>query len=203
MRINRKIDPRIHYKKIEDLVHIPKIVRVTEFDEPSLEKFAEQMTEAQNSCQPIIPIVIDSYGGQAYALTGMLSVIDNCSVPVATICQSKAMSCGAILFAYGTEGYRFMDPNSTLMIHDVAAMNFGKIEELKSSTKQCELLNKTMYSRLAKNIGKPEDYILKLITEHKHADWYLTAKDAKKHNIANHLRIPEFEIEMKLNIQFK
>lgn len=203
MKINRKIDPRIHYKKIEDLIHIPKIVRVTEFDEPSLDKFAEQMAEAQNSCQPIIPIVIDSYGGQAYALTGMLSIIDNCSVPVATICQSKAMSCGAILFAYGTEGYRFMDPNSTLMIHDVAAMNFGKIEELKSSTKQCELLNKTMYSRLAKNIGKPEDYILKLITEHKHADWYLTAKDAKKHNIANHLRIPEFEIEMKLNIQFK
>jgi ATP-dependent Clp endopeptidase proteolytic subunit ClpP len=203
MKTILKIDPKIYSKKIEELFHAPKILRVTEFDEKSLDHFAEDMDEAQNTGQPVIPIVIDSYGGQAYALTGMLSIMDSCKIPIATICQSKAMSCGAILFAYGTEGYRFMDPYATLMIHDVAAMSFGKVEELKSATKQCDLLNNLVYARMAKNIGKEEDYILKLITQNKHADLYLSAKEAKKHNLTNHLRIPEFEIEMKLNINFK
>lgn len=198
-----KIDPKIHYKKIEDITKLPKIVRVNNFDEESLTDFAQEMVEAENTGQPIIPILIDSYGGQVYALQGMLSIIDNCKIPIATICQSKAMSCGALLFAYGTEGYRFMDPNATIMIHDVSAMSWGKVEEMKSVTKQCDLLNTSMYARIAKNIGKNEDYFLKLITQNKHADLYLSAKEAKKHNITNHLRVPEFEIELSLNINFK
>lgn len=204
MKQTINIDPKLKFKKLEDVYNIPRIVRVNKFNEEALDNFDHDMREAQNTGQPVIPIIIDSYGGEVYGLFGMMSIIENCSVPVATIATSKIMSAGAALFCYGTEGYRYLDPHATVMIHDVACMNWGKIEEIKSQTNQAEHLNKTLFTRIARNVGKPDDYFIKIIREeHKHVDWYLTAKDAKKHNIANHLRIPEFTINISLNVEFK
>ena len=62
----------------------------------------------------------------------MISSIKTSKIPVATIVQGKAMSCGAILFSFGEEGRRFMDPNATLMIHDVSSGQLGKVEEVTS-----------------------------------------------------------------------
>ena len=56
----------------------------------------------------------------------MISDIKHSSIPVATIVQGKAMSCGAILFSFGAEGKRYMDPDATVMIHDVSSMDRGK-----------------------------------------------------------------------------
>lgn len=197
------IDPRLHVKKLDELLDSPKIVRVNEFTEQSLEDFDKDMTDAHNTGQPVIPIVIDSYGGEVYALLGMASIIENASLPVATICTSKAMSAGFGLFCFGTEGYRFMNPHATIMIHDVASMSWGKIEEMKAKTQNAERLNKLLFNKIAKRIGKPADYFLKLIDKHKHADWFMTATEAKKHNIVNHLRVPEMEVRINLEVKFQ
>ena len=37
----------------------------------------------------------------------------------------------------------------------------------------------------------------------KHADWYLDAEDAKKHNLANHLRVPKLTIDIDVSIGFE
>ena len=57
----------------------PVIIRVNSFDEESAAKFIRQVGEAHNTGQPIIPIVIDSYGGQVYSLMAMISAIKNSS----------------------------------------------------------------------------------------------------------------------------
>lgn len=44
----------------------------------------------------------------------MVSDIKHSRIPVATIVQGKAMSCGAILFSCGEEGMRYMDPTPQL-----------------------------------------------------------------------------------------
>jgi ATP-dependent Clp protease protease subunit len=197
-----KIDPRIHIKKLEDLFDEPEIVRVTKFDEEALQDFEEDFNIALNTGQPVVPVVIDSFGGSSYGLLGMISTIESSPIPVATIITSKAMSAGAVLFGFGTMGYRYMHPHAWLMIHDVAAGIVGKIEEIKADTKQMDKLNKKLYKRLSEHLGHEVDYIEGLIKKHNHTDWYLTAKQAKKHNLANHLFIPRFEIEIKLDFRF-
>ena len=91
-------------------------VQVNKFDEDSAADFANKMAMAHNTGQGVIPIVIDSYGGQVYSLMSMISNIKAAELPIATIIEGKAMSCGAILFSFGTQGYRFMDPDATVMI---------------------------------------------------------------------------------------
>ena len=186
-----------HIKAVELKVD-PIIIRVNSFDEESAKEFVDLMSRAQNTGQSVIPVVIDSYGGQVYSLMAMIGAIKSSRIPVATIVEGKAMSCGALLFSFGAEGMRYMDPDATLMIHDVASGAFGKVEEIKSDAKEVDRLNKKVYEMMARNCGKPSDYFLKLVHEKGHADWYLDAQDSKSHNIANELRVPTLTCKIEL-----
>ena len=186
-----------------ELHHNPVIITVNKFDEDSAKEFSDKMALAHNTGQKVIPVVIDSYGGRVYSLLSMISEIKNAELPVATIIQGKAMSCGAILFSFGEEGLRFMDKDATIMIHDVSAGAIGKIEEMKVSTEEAERLNKKVFKMMARNVGKSDDYFLKKIHTKGHADWYLDAKEAKKIGLANQLRVPTITIDINVNIDFE
>ena len=95
MHWTSEIDPKI--KEIE-LRKQPMMIRVNKFDEEAAKKFAMEMGQAHNTGQKIIPVIIDSYGGQVYSLMSMISAIKHAELPVATIVEGKAMSCGAVLF---------------------------------------------------------------------------------------------------------
>ena len=192
-----EISPLI--KEVE-LRQQPVIITVNEFTEESVIKFNERMCHAQNSGQQVIPIEIDSFGGQAYSLMAMISSIKTSRVPVATIVHGKAMSCGAILASFGSEGLRFMDKDATMMIHDVSSFAFGKIEELKSDVREAERLNKKVYTMMARNCGKADDYFLNLIHDKGHSDWFLEAEEAKQHGLIDHIRIPEMKINVNVDI---
>jgi ATP-dependent Clp endopeptidase proteolytic subunit ClpP len=195
------VDPRIKVKSA-DLLEMPVVVYISKFNEETAEKFSETIGKATEINQPVIPIVIDSYGGHVYSLLGLISEIQNSRIPIATICQSKAMSAGAILFGFGHEGLRFMAPNATLMIHEVSSFQFGKVEDLKADAEETDRLNTLIFKLLAKNCNRSEEYFLEIIHERGHADWYLTAKEAKKHNLCNHIILPEFKVEVNVNMTF-
>lgn len=194
------IDPKI--KEIE-LRKQPVIIRVNKFNEESAKKFTHEMAQAHNTGQKVIPVVIDSYGGEVYSLMSMIAAIKHSEVPVATIVEGKAMSCGAVLFSFGEEGMRYMDPNATVMIHDVSGMDFGKVEELKAGAKEADRLNSNIYTMMARNCGKKDDHFMKIVDKKKHADWFLDAAEAKKHNMANHLRVPKINIKVSVDIDFE
>jgi len=183
--------------------HNPVIVRVNKFDEDAAKKFDQEVARAHNTGQKIIPIVIDSYGGQVYSLMSMISAIKHAELPVATIVEGKAMSCGAILFSFGDEGLRFMDPNATVMIHDVSSMEFGKVEELKANTKETDRLNSIVYTMMARNCGKKDDFFMKIVDKKKHADWFLDASEAKKYGLANQLRVPKITVAINVEIELE
>lgn len=180
----------------------PVIIRVNKFTEESAKEFALQVAQAHNTGQKVIPVVIDSYGGQVYSLMSMIAAIKDSELPVATIVEGKAMSCGAVLFSFGKEGYRFMDRNATVMIHDVSSMDFGKVEELKAGAKEADRLNTIIYTMMAQNCGKKDDYFMKIVDKKKHADWFLDAEEAQKYNLANHLRIPTLRINVSVEYDF-
>jgi len=200
MKWTSKISPLI--KEIE-LRKNPVIIRVNKFDEKAAKEFQEQMSLAHNTGQKVIPVIIDSYGGQVYSLMAMVSAIQHAELPVATIVEGKAMSCGAILFSFGEQGLRFMDPDATLMIHDVSSMEHGKVEEIKASAEETERLNQKVYTMMARNCGKKDDYFLKLVHKKSHADWFLDANETKKHGLANQLRIPKINIQVSVDIDFE
>ena len=181
----------------------PIIIRVNKFEEDASEEFAVSMSKAQSTGQSVVPVIIDSYGGQVYALMSMISAIKASKIPVATIVESKAMSCGALLFSFGTQGYRFMAPDATLMIHDVSLGSFGKIEEIKADAKEGERLNQKAYRMMAANCGKEPSYFLDLIHTKGHADWFLEADEALQHGIANHIRVPEMRLTVEVQYRFE
>jgi ATP-dependent Clp protease protease subunit len=189
-------------KEIE-LRKSPVIIRVNKFDEDSAKKFAEQMALAHNTGQKVIPVVIDSYGGQVYSLMAMIGAIKASEKPVATIVEGKAMSCGAILFSFGEEGLRFMDADATIMIHDVSSMDFGKVEELKAGAREADRLNTKIYTMMARNCGKKDDYFMKIVDKKKHADWFLDAEEAKEHGLANQLRLPKLSVKVAVEIELE
>ena len=200
MNVMKYFSPLLKEPALKD--NLPIIIRISKFDETNAKAFSTAMMKAQNTGQPVVPVIIDSYGGQVYSLMSMISDIKHSKIPVATIVQGKAMSCGAILFSFGTEGMRYMDPDSTVMIHDVSSMDHGKVEEIKASAEETERLNQKIYTMMAENCGQHQDYFLDIVHEKGHADWFLEADECKKHGLANHLRVPELKIETKVTFKF-
>jgi len=184
-----------------ELKHNPMIIRVNKFDEESAKEFSAKMALAHNTGQKVIPIVIDSYGGQVYSLMSMISNIKMAELPIATIVEGKAMSCGAILFSFGSDGMRYMGKDSTLMIHDVSSMSYGKNEEIQVSAAETKRLNEIVYKMMARNCDQPDDYFKNIVHDKAHADWFLDAEEAKKHKLANHLRVPKLQINVDVSIE--
>ena len=201
MKVTKYFSPLLGEKELKE--DLPIVIRVKEFDESAAEEFSVKMSKAQNTGQPIVPVIIDSYGGHVYSLLSMISDIKHSKIPVATIIQGKAMSCGAFLFSHGTEGHRYMDPDAIIMIHEVSSMNWGKIEEIKASTAQTEYLNQKVFKMLAKNCKHPEEYFLEIIHEKSHADWYLDIDEALEHNLANHRHVPTLKISVDVKFDFR
>ena len=96
-----------------------------------------------------------------------------------------------------------MDKDSTMMIHDVASAAFGKVEELKTNAREAGRLNKKLYTMMARNCGKPDDYFTNLIHDKGHADWFLEAEEAKEHNIIQQIRIPQLKAKVIIEIDME
>jgi ATP-dependent Clp protease protease subunit len=197
----------MHYKtNISNLVkdielrQDPVIITVNKFTEETARDFQTAMCAAQNSGQKVVPVEIDSYGGEVYSLLSMISSIKNSSIPVATVIQGKAMSCGAILASFGTKGYRYMDPDATMMIHDISSGAWGKIEDLKSEVREVERLQDKVFKMMSENCDKEPNYFVDLIAAKGRADWFLEAEEAIKHGIVDHCKVPVLEINVDVEI---
>jgi ATP-dependent Clp endopeptidase proteolytic subunit ClpP len=196
------IDPRIKIRVAKDLLLVPKVLVVQAFDEEEARNFRRDMSLAHRTGQSIIPVVIDSFGGDVYALLSMVDTIRSAKVPIATIIQGKAMSCGAVLFTCGTEGYRFMAPNATLMVHDVASWEASKkAEEVMVDARETNRLNKKIYRIMDKNCRQKPGFFWNLVQDRSRVDWYIAPREAVRLNLANHIKIPTMRTVVKVDCQ--
>jgi len=184
------------------LLTLPRVITVNKFDEDSARDFRNDFAEALNTKQDVVPIVIDSYGEQVHSLFSMIDTINTSPVPVATIVTGKAMSCGAVLMTCGTDGMRFVSKHSTVMIHDVSAGTWGKVEDMKLSVKEFARLGKLLIGMIEKNIGKSPGYINDILEKKNRGDWYLTPKQCVKHNLANKVGMPKLTVSIKTEMSF-
>jgi ATP-dependent Clp endopeptidase proteolytic subunit ClpP len=196
------VDPWLHIKP-EEIMEVPVSVYVNEFSEEAVKIFLEDITKGNNTSQPIIPIYIDSYGGDVYALMAMIDIIESCEKPIATICVGKAMSCGAVLLACGAKGHRYISKNATIMIHDVSSFSEGKSEEIKSDAAETERLQKQFYKMLDTKCERKDGYFDKLVFNKGRSNLYLDAEQCVKHGLVDEIKIPKFTVEIVHNIIFE
>lgn len=200
MKLIWKTHPNVNgYELYQD----PVIIRVNDFDTGSAFDFSEGISDAHNTGQNIIPVIIDSYGGYVHSLLSMISVIEDSDLPVATIIEGKAMSCGALLAMCGTPKYRFMAPHSTMMIHSAYAMAFGKTQDVEASATELRRLNDKIHQLASVNCGHKKTYIRDLLRNKQDKDVHLTPRAAKKHKFIDHIRIPAMTVDLSLKIGIK
>ena len=187
MRYDTNLDPRLRFWG-DDVLPDPIVITVCAINEKGSRRFAKDMARAHATGQRVIPIVIDSYGGDAYSVLSMIAQIKQATVPVITIVEGKAMSAGSILFSYGT--HRFMAERATLMVHDIGSGVQGKIHEIAADSAEVVRLQESIYVEVARNCGKPDRFFLDELDRRKHSEWYLTAKDAKTHGFIHSIGLP-------------
>lgn len=196
------IDPRLIERDPSKLVLGPKVIRVTSFDEAGVAQLTEDVNTAERAGQPVIPVVIDSNGGDVYSLFAMVDILKAAAVPVATVVEGKALSSAAALFTCGADGLRFMGPNATLMLHDVSDANprGGKAEEVKADARECARLNRRLWTTMERNIGKPRGSLWVLAQERGRSDWYIAAAEAKRLGFCNHVRLPALVTKVRVEV---
>jgi len=202
MNLLPSIHTSIIERELEKLITPPIIVTVNDFNEAAAKTFRADMNKAANTGQKVIPVVIDSYGGAAYSVLSMIDTIKSMPVTVATIVEGKAMSCGSILFSYGTPGYRYAAPNSTLLIHQVASWAQGKLDELKASVEESARLNDMIYREMSVNCGKKPSFFVDEMEKRNNADWYLNPKEGKSIGLVNYIKTPSYKVGIEVKHVF-
>ena len=128
--------------------------------------------EKENSKDPI-NMIIDSPGGCAYSMFGIIDYIENLDVKVNTICRGRAMSAAALILASGT-GKRLASKRSTVMLHEGSSVQVGKYSDLKVASKQADKMENMVRDLLAEKTKKDANWW----AENTKTDLWLNANEA-------------------------
>ena len=118
-----------------------------------------------------INLNIASYGGDVYAMLGLVDYINGLDVKVNTKCVGTCMSAAAILLASGT-GTRTMTKHSTVMVHEGSVFEHGKHTDVKKSIEHSKELQKQINAFL-ESVSNKDARFWELIQRN---DTYLGAK---------------------------
>lgn len=106
-----------------------------------------------------IHMYINSPGGSVYSGMGVYDTMQYVPCDVCTYVVGAAASMGAVLFAAGTPGKRFVLPHSRVMIHQPLGGARGPATDLKIELDEMLRTQKQLYSVLAKHTGKSLEQI--------------------------------------------
>lgn len=168
-----------------------KSVWVNRFDEQSVISFYDRFfkLEADPSVD-IIPVFINSPGGELHALVAMRDLIKSSPKPVATVAIGTADSCGVFLLASGSKGYRFASPDTTMMIHQAGGVVGGKTADIIEAAATLKMQNNKIMENFAKDLRKSLAWVENQIFKKNNTDWTLTATQAKHIGLIDHIAIP-------------
>ena len=181
-------------------VNQPKYITINEFSEYSYSRFADAFNRLLEEPQDVIPILIDSPGGSILSLMGIRDLIACSPKPALTSVASSACSCGALLLALGTKGYRYASPSSMILIHEASTATEGKTSEIMNEALFIEKLNDQLLELLALHSNKTKEFFKKLINKNNNSDLFITPQQALEWGIVDHLGLPE--IKMKVSVDY-
>lgn len=126
-----------------------------------------------------ITISISSEGGEIYSLIPLLSAIEASEIPVWTVVDGLAASCGCALLMAGHK--RFATAGSQIMSHQWASGASGKSHELHGRYESFKMMDEWMIGHYEKFTGLSKKKIQKDLLGP--TDVWLSPKQALKFNI--------------------
>lgn len=130
-----------------------------------------------------IKLYIDSFGGSIYQCMSLISVMENSSVPVHTICMGAAMSAGFIILISGHR--RFAYKYSTPLYHQASTIHYGTIKTIEEDVLETKRLQK-LIEKITLEKTRITKERLKEVYEKK-LDWYMTAEEALKLSVVDEI----------------
>jgi len=155
-----------------------------EFDIDSLYSTILKLDYLQR-CNPgtDINLNIASYGGDVYAMLGLVDYIRGLDVKVNTHCIGTCMSAAAVLLASGT-GTRTMTKHSTVMVHEGSTFEAGRNTDVKKGVEHISELQKDINNLLSEVTNKDS----KFWTRIQRNDTYLDAKKCLEYGIIDEIK---------------
>jgi ATP-dependent protease ClpP protease subunit len=117
---------------------------------------------------PKIFLHIQSTGGDAYAGLSAMNTIENMKVPVVTIVDGFVASAATFIFFGGSE--RWMQKNSSLLIHQIRTEFWGRFEEQKDDFKNSSSLMADILSIYTEKSDIPEKKLKRIMKRELHLD---------------------------------
>jgi len=130
-----------------------------------------------------IHLYINSPGGSVTAGLAIYDTMQYVTCDVATYCLGQASSMGAILLTAGTAEKRYSLPNARIMIHQPLAGMQGTAAEIEIHAKELKKVKQRMNEILLKHTGHP----LKKIEQDTDRDCFMTAEEAQKYQLIDHV----------------
>jgi ATP-dependent Clp protease protease subunit len=134
-----------------------------------------------------IEFYINTYGGSAHDMFALYDVMEMVKeeTEIHTIGVGKVMSAGTLLLAAGTKGKRKIARNCRVMIHNVAAGNFGILPNLTNELEAIQQLQEDYITAMVENTKFTRKKLEKLLNEK--VNIYLSAEEAVKYGLADEI----------------
>lgn len=134
-----------------------------------------------------VEFYINTYGGSAddmFALYDVMEAVKE-ETEIHTIGVGKVMSAGTLLLAAGTKGKRKIGKNCRVMIHNVAAGNFGTLPNLANELEAIQRLQEDYITAMVENTKFSRKKLEKLLNEK--VNIYLDAEEAVRYGLADEI----------------
>jgi len=134
-----------------------------------------------------IEFYINTYGGSAHDMFALYDVMElvKSETEIHTIGVGKVMSAGTLLLAAGTKGKRKIARNCRVMIHNVAAGNFGILPNLANELEAIQQLQEDYITAMVENTKFTRKKLEKLLNEK--VNIYLSAEEAVQYGLADEI----------------
>ena len=108
-------------KMKEQLVRSGLIMLTDKFDQDTIMPIVQQIIMLnllpEQERPEEIKLIINSPGGSVFSAWHLIDVIKQSEIPVSTIAQGLAASCGVLTLMSGVKGRRFVTHNASVMSH--------------------------------------------------------------------------------------
>lgn len=173
---------------------------VRDINRKTVAKVTESLQECIAKGQRQLVLDIDSPGGECYAAIAIIELIRACEqVDVVTIVSGFAASAAALIFASGTKGYRYMNPNARLLLHSVQVtagqMNMAEFHEEYEETRA---LNEKLCEMASENARSNTS--IKDIIESCNVDKYISADECLQAGLCDHLYVPSIHVSTTITL---
>src|SRR5947207_13482602 len=128
-----------------------------------------------------INLYINSPGGVVDDTLAMYDIMRFLTCDIATYCIGRAESGGAIVFAAGKKGKRYILPNAKVMIHQPYGGVYGQTSDIEIQAEEILKTKNTLISIMAKCTGQSFDRI----KEDSERDRFFHAQAAVKYGICD------------------